>query len=42
VAVIAANAFTIGLETYPWAADRHGELLHVLDRMFLAVFLTLK
>jgi voltage-gated sodium channel len=38
MAVIVANAITLGLETNPIVVREIGPLLHVLDRSFLAVF----
>lgn len=38
MALIIINAVTLGLETSPWAMQNFGELLHVLDRAILSVF----
>jgi voltage-gated sodium channel len=38
VAVIVANAITLGLETSPTIAARFGDLLHAFDRTVLGVF----
>jgi voltage-gated sodium channel len=38
ITVIALNAITLGLETSKWVMARWGELLHVLDQIFLAIF----
>lgn len=38
IAVIIANAITLGLETSPTIMDSAGGLLHALDRAFLTVF----
>lgn len=38
VAVIVANAITLGLETSPTVAARFGDLLHAFDRTVLGVF----
>ena len=38
VTLILVNAVTLGLETSESLMARHGELLHALDRLILAVF----
>ena len=38
MALIIINAVTLGLETSPWAMQNFGEVLHVLDRAILSVF----
>ena len=38
IALIVANAITLGLETSPTIVARFGDLLHVFDRAVLAVF----
>lgn len=38
IAVIIANAVTIGLQTYDAITDRWGELLNTLDAVFLGIF----
>ena len=38
IVVILLNAITLGLETSPGMMARHGELLHRLDRIALAIF----
>jgi voltage-gated sodium channel len=38
MALIIINAITLGLETSPWAMHNFGDLLHVLDRAILSVF----
>ena len=38
IALIMANALTLGLETSPWVMDRIGSLLVVLDRTILWIF----
>ena len=38
IVVILLNAITLGLETSPGIMARHGELLHGLDRIALAIF----
>ena len=38
IVVIVINAITLGLETSPTAMQRHGALLHQLDRIALAIF----
>lgn len=38
IVVILVNAITLGLETSPGIMARHGELLHRLDRVALAIF----
>jgi voltage-gated sodium channel len=38
IALILANAVTLGLETFPSVVARSGDVLHVIDRMLLAVF----
>jgi voltage-gated sodium channel len=38
MALIIINAITLGLETSPWAMQNFGEVLHVLDRAILSVF----
>ncbi len=38
VAVILVNAVTLGLETVPSVLDRHGAVLHTVDRLALGVF----
>jgi voltage-gated sodium channel len=38
VAVIVLNAITLGLETSPAMLARYGELLHLLDRIALTIF----
>lgn len=38
VAVIVVNAVTLGLETVPPVLERHGPLLHAVDRIALGVF----
>jgi voltage-gated sodium channel len=38
IALILANAVTLGLETFPSVVARSGDALHVLDRTLLAVF----
>ena len=39
IVVILLNAITLGLETSPAMMARHGELLHGLDRIALAIFM---
>lgn len=38
IAVIVVNAVLIGVETYPAARERYGDVLRVLDKVILAVF----
>lgn len=38
IAVILINAVTLGLETMPWAMDRFGPVLVMIDRTALAIF----
>ncbi len=38
LALIALNAITLGLETSPWAMQRFGTVLNILDRLILAAF----
>ena len=38
LAVIIANAVVLGLQTYPGIARRHGDVLNLLNEVFLAVF----
>ena len=38
VAIIVGNAVVLGLETYDAVVDEAGDLLHWLDRVFLAIF----
>jgi voltage-gated sodium channel len=38
LALIVINAITLGLETSPWAMERFGTLLGIIDRTILAVF----
>ncbi|TNY37274.1 ion transporter [Thermomonospora catenispora] len=40
VAVIVVNAAALGLETVPQVLQRHGPLLHAIDRVALGVFVT--
>ena len=36
--LIVFNALTLGLETYPDVRAKHGDLLHVIDQVVLAIF----
>src|SRR5918992_4930096 len=38
IAVIVINAITLGLETSPHMMERHGDILHALDRIALWIF----
>jgi voltage-gated sodium channel len=38
LAVIIANAVVLGLQTYPEIEERRGDLLNLLNDLFLAVF----
>ena len=38
IALILANAVTLGLETFPGILAHFGDLLHIIDRTLLAVF----
>jgi voltage-gated sodium channel len=38
IALIIANAITLGLETFPWIVDRAGPWLHAIDRIVLGIF----
>jgi len=40
IALILVNAVTLGLETSPTMMERFGTVLHLLDRLILAVFVT--
>jgi voltage-gated sodium channel len=40
VALILLNAVTLGLETFPDVMERYGSLLHAIDRVLLAIFVT--
>ena len=40
IALIILNAITLGLETMPAVMARYGELLHLIDRVVLGIFVT--